>query len=95
LKIDELQEAKGMAEKANQDGKTFYFPVPAGTPYSIIAEAVNKFEVELADKEVNIPEMSDSPTMPKSWVIKGEKDQLIKAREHIIKKMEEMLEKFK
>jgi len=95
LKIDELQEAKGMAEKANQDGKTFYFPVPAGTPYSIIAEAVNKFEVELANKEVNIPEMSDSPTMPKSWVIKGEKDQLIKAREHIIKKMEEMLEKFK
>jgi len=95
LKIDELQEAKGMAEKANQDGKTFYFPVPAGTPYSIIAEPVNKFEVELANKEVNIPEMSDSPTMPKSWVIKGEKDQLIKAREHIIKKMEEMLEKFK
>ena len=56
---------------------------------------MNKFDVELADKEVNIPEMSDSPTMPKSSVIKGEKDQLIKAREHIIKKMEEMLEKFK
>ncbi len=84
-----------MAEKSNRDNKSFYFPVPAGTPYSIIAEAVNRFDVELADKEVNIPEMSDSPMMPKTWIIKGEKDELVKAREFIIKKMGEMLEKFK
>lgn len=84
-----------MEKKENQVTSTFYFPVPAGTPYSIIAEAVNRFDVELADREVSVPEMSDSPTMPKSWVIKGEKDNLIKAREFIISKMEEMLERFK
>ncbi len=84
-----------MAKNPSQKTTVFYFPVPAGTPYSVIAEAVNRFSVELADQEVSIPEMSDSPTMPKSWVIKGEKDNLIKAREFIIKKMEEMLERFK
>ncbi len=84
-----------MVDKVTRERETFYFPIPAGTPYSVIAEAVNKFGVELTDKEVNIPEMADSPMMPKSWVIKGEKDQLIRAREYIVKKMEEMLEKFK
>lgn len=84
----------GEGEKEGE-AKTYYLPIPAGTPYSVIAEAVNKFGVELAEKEVVVPGIGENEAAPMAWVLTGSKESLEKAQEFIIKKMIEVLERFK
>ncbi|MEM0286115.1 MAG: hypothetical protein QXW34_03135 [Candidatus Methanomethyliaceae archaeon] len=73
--------------------KKYLMPIPAGTPYSIISEAVNKFGVELT--EVPIKEaMIDNGNPPMMWVLKGDYENLVKAKEFIIEKLKEVLKKF-
>jgi hypothetical protein len=84
-----------MSTQDEKKGKICYRAIPPGTPYSVLAEATNRFNVELAEKEVMIPEVADSNVTPRAWILKGEKEELMKAEEFIYNKMLKMLEKFK
>ncbi|MCS7097959.1 MAG: hypothetical protein NZ922_03150 [Candidatus Methanomethyliaceae archaeon] len=73
--------------------RKYLMPIPAGTPYSIIAEAVNKFGIEIV--EVPIKEaMLNNENPPMMWALKGNYENLIKAKEFIRKRLEEVLKKF-
>jgi len=84
-----------MSSKDESDGKLCYMPIPAGTPYSVIAEATNKFSVELSERDLMTPENADGTMTPKAWILRGEKEKLLKAKEFIISRMNEMLERFR
>ena len=78
-----------------KEEKQYYMPIPAGTPYSVIAEAVNRFGVELTEKEVIVPGIGENEAAPLAWVLVGSKENLERAHEFIVKKMAEMLERFR
>lgn len=79
----------------NEDQKkTFFMPIPAGTPYSIIAEATHRFRVELVEKTVQVPSSVEGEGVPMAWILEGDKEELIKAREFIREKLKETLKKF-
>ncbi|MCQ8891927.1 MAG: hypothetical protein NQU41_00930 [Candidatus Methanosuratincola sp.] len=88
-------EKGGREEPPSGEEKQYYMPIPAGTPYSVIAEAVNRFGIELSEKEVIVPGIGENEAAPLSWVLVGSRDRLEKAHEFIVKKMTEMLEKFR
>ncbi|MBM5805879.1 MAG: hypothetical protein FJZ49_07465 [Candidatus Verstraetearchaeota archaeon] len=74
--------------------KRFYLPVPAGTPYSLIAEAVNKFNLELVEKDIVLPGSAKDEYVPKGWFLEGEKENLVKAKEYIYQGLKERIKKF-
>jgi hypothetical protein len=74
--------------------KSFFMPIPAGTPYSIIAEATHKFKVELAEKPIQTPSAVEGDAIPMAWVLVGDKDELIRAKAFICEKLKEVLKKF-
>lgn len=74
--------------------KKFFMPIPAGTPYSIIAEATHRFKVELVEKPVQVPSSVEVEGVPMAWVLEGEREKLVKAREFIYEKLKETLKKF-
>ncbi|MBC7120238.1 MAG: hypothetical protein H5T33_01460 [Candidatus Methanosuratus sp.] len=82
-----------MSEEGEE--RQYYMPIPAGTPYSVIAEAANRFGVELTEKEVIVPGIGENEAAPLAWVLVGSRENLEKAHEFIVKKMTEMLEKFR
>ncbi|MDH7555529.1 MAG: hypothetical protein ACQXXL_03135 [Candidatus Methanosuratincola sp.] len=87
---------EGQREKPpGGDEKQYYMPIPAGTPYSVIAEAVNKFGIELTEKEVIVPGIGENEAAPLTWVLVGSRDRLEKAHEFIVRKMTEMLDRFR
>lgn len=79
---------------ANQDSKKILMPVPAGTPYSLLSLAVNKFDVELIEKEVILPGSAMDEYIPKGWYLQGERKNLDAAKEFIMSKLRERLKKF-
>lgn len=91
------KDGEGQQERApgNGEEKQYYMPIPAGTPYSVIAEAVNRFGVELTEKEVIVPGIGENETAPLTWVLVGSRENLEKAHEFIVRKMTEMLERFR
>ncbi|MEJ5293176.1 MAG: hypothetical protein WHS82_06225 [Candidatus Methanosuratincola sp.] len=91
-KDDQDQRDKGPEIK---EEKQYYMPIPAGTPYSVIAEAVNRFGVELTEKEVIVPGIGENEAAPLAWALVGSKENLERAHEFIVKKMTEMLDRFR
>lgn len=85
-----------MPKRGSRKGekKDFYFPIPAGTPYSVIAEATHKYNVQLTEREMQTPEGAGNVVLPKIWVLTGNKKSLLSAKAFIVKRMEEMLQKF-
>lgn len=77
------------------ESKKCYMPIPAGTPYSILSEAAVMFDLELVEKEVEIPGSAEAEMLPKIWALSGERENLLKAKEYIIKKLDKKLERFK
>jgi hypothetical protein len=69
-------------------------PIPSGVAYSIIAQAVNKFGVELVEKDITLAGSAKDEYVPKAWVLRGDKDALIKSRDFIAIKVQEQLKKF-
>ena len=74
--------------------ESYYMPVPSGVAYSIIAEAVNKFGVELVERDITLPGSAKDEYVPKAWVLKGDKDSLAKSRDFIAMKVQEQLKNF-
>lgn len=74
--------------------QSYYMPIPSGVAYSIIAQAVNKFGVELVEKEVTLPGSAKDEYIPKAWVLKGDKEALAKSRDFIAMKIQEQLKSF-
>jgi hypothetical protein len=72
----------------------FYLPVPAGTPYSLIAEAVNKFNLELVEKDIIFPGSAKDEYVPKGWFLEGNKKDLEKALDYIFQGLKERIKKF-
>ncbi|MDH5815500.1 MAG: hypothetical protein QE164_01710 [Candidatus Nezhaarchaeota archaeon] len=68
-----------------------YMKIPAGVPYSILAEAAQAFNLRVVELEVNIPPLDDVYGRPKTLVLKGKVEDLMRAREFIIKKLEERI----
>lgn len=89
------KEAEEKGGNVTPEEETYYLPIPAGTPYSVIAQAVNTFGVELEEKEVMMPGIGENEAAPTAWVLVGSREELEKAQEFIAKKMIEMLERFK
>lgn len=81
-------------KKGEPDIEKFIMPIPAGVPYSILAQAVNKFGIELVEKEVVLPGSAGDEIVPKAWVLRGDKEGLGNAREFIAKKILESMRKF-
>lgn len=77
-----------------QEKESFFMPIPAGTPYSIIAEATHKFRVELVEKPIQVPPSAEMDMVPMGWVLVGEREELIKAKEFIYERLREVLKKF-
>lgn len=75
----------------NVEEKEVYMKIPAGVPYSIIAEAAQAFNLRIVELEVNIPPLDDAYGRPKTLVLKGKMEDLVRAREFIIKKLEERI----
>ncbi len=73
---------------------SFYMPIPSGVAYSIIAQAVNKFGVELVEKDITMPGSAKDEYIPKAWVLRGSQDALCKARDFIAIQVREQLKKF-
>lgn len=73
---------------------SYYMPIPSGVAYSIIAQAVNKFGVELVEKDVTLPGSAKDEYVPKAWVLKGDRDSLEKSRCFIAQKVQEQLRNF-
>lgn len=69
--------------------KEAYMKIPAGIPYSIVAEAAQAFDLRIVELEVNIPPLDDVYGRPKTLVLKGKVENLMRAREFIIRKLEE------
>jgi len=78
----------------DRERKSFFMPIPAGTPYSIIAEATHRFNVELSEKPVQTPSPVDEERAPMVWVLVGDKEELMKAKAFIYGKLKEVLRKF-
>jgi hypothetical protein len=74
--------------------KNFYMPIPSGVAYSIIAEAVNRFGVELVEKDITLPGSAKDEMVPKAWILKGDKSSLEKSREFMAKRIQEQLKSF-
>jgi hypothetical protein len=74
--------------------KKYLMPIPAGTPYSVIAEAVNKFNLEIVEVPVKEAMVEEGEKPPMMWVLKGEKEDLMKAREFICERLKEKLKEF-
>ncbi len=72
----------------------FFMSIPSGVAYSIIAEAVNRFGVELVEKEITLPGSAMDEIVPKAWALKGNKVSLEKCREFMAKKLQEQLKSF-
>jgi hypothetical protein len=72
----------------------YYLPIPAGTPYSLLAQAVNKFGVEIVERDIILPGSAQDEIVPKSWVLRGDKKDLEKAKKFIAEKIKEHLKKF-
>lgn len=67
-----------------------YMRIPAGVPYSILAEAAEKFDLKIVELEVNVPPPAeDVYWRPRTLVLKGKRENLERARVYIIKKLEE------
>ncbi|MDI9644025.1 MAG: hypothetical protein QFX35_02255 [Candidatus Verstraetearchaeota archaeon] len=81
-------------ERGEREDGIYCLPVPAGTPYSVIAEAVNTFGVELREREVRVPGIGENEAAPMAWILVGSRESLEKAQEFIVKKMNEMLKRF-
>lgn len=81
-------------ERRKGEKGEYYFPIPAGTPYSVIAEATHKYNVQLTEREMQTPEGAGNVVLPKIWVLTGEKKSLVSAKNFIVKRMQEMLQKF-
>lgn len=73
---------------------TFYMPIPSGVAYSIIAEAVNRFGVELVEKDITLPGSAKDEIVPRNWVLRGDKAALEKSREFMAMKLQEQLKSF-
>jgi hypothetical protein len=81
-------------KKGEPDIEKFIMSIPAGVPYSILAQAVNKFDLELIEREIVLPGSAGDEFVPKAWVLRGDKDGLGKASEFIAKKMLESMRRF-
>ena len=79
---------------SRSDAKKFYLSVPAGTPYSLIAEAVNKFNLELVEKDIIFPGSAKDEYVPKGWFLEGDKEDLEKAVDFIYLGLKERIKKF-
>ncbi len=79
---------------ASSGNEILYMTIPSGVAYSIIAEAVNKFGVELVEKDVALPGSARDEIVPKAWVLKGDKRSLEKSREFMAQRMKEQLKSF-
>ncbi len=76
----------------NEDKKkSFFMPIPPGTPYSIIAEATHRFKVELSEKPIKAPSPVEGDSIPMAWVLTGDREELIKAKAFIYEKLKETL----
>ncbi len=76
------------------ESKCYYMTVPSGVAYSIIAEAVNRFGVDLEEKDITLPGSAKDEFVPKAWILKGSQESLVKAREFMAKKLQEELKRF-
>ncbi len=76
------------------NNRKYLMPIPAGTPYSIIAEVISKFNLELVEMPVKEAMVEEGESPPMMWVLKGEKEDLMKAKEFICEKLKEKLKKF-
>lgn len=81
-------------KEASCSPDSYYMPIPSGVAYSIIAQAVNQFGVELVEKDITLPGSAKDEYVPKAWVLRGNKDSLYKSREFIAKKVQEQLKNF-
>jgi len=64
--------------------------VPAGVPLSILVEAAEKFNLKVVELEVNVPPPTDEAYWrPRTLVLKGNVENLERARAYIIEKLEE------
>jgi hypothetical protein len=79
--------------KSDKKGKKILLPVPPGTPYTILAQAVNKFNLEIVEKDVILPGSAMDEYIPKGWYLEGEKKDLDMAREFIFQKIKERVKK--
>jgi len=79
---------------ATCEPEKFFMSIPSGVAYSIIAEAVNRFGVELIEKDITLPGSAMDEYVPKAWALKGDKSSLEQSREFIAKKIQEQLKSF-
>lgn len=76
------------------DPKGYFMTIPSGVAYSVIAEAVNRFGVELAEKDITLPGSAKDEIVPRAWVLRGDKESLVKCREFIAVKLKDQLKSF-
>lgn len=68
--------------------------VPPGTPFSIMANVAEKFNLTLEELEMAIPQTDDEFCVrPKTLVLKGSKQNLTKAKKAIKEKLKERIKK--
>jgi hypothetical protein len=79
---------------ASCGAEDFYMSIPSGVAYSIIAEAVNRFGVELVEKDITLPGSAKDEMIPRAWVLKGDKAALEKSKDFMAKKLQEQLKSF-
>jgi len=77
-----------------KNDKETLMPIPAGTPYSILAQAANKFDLELIEKDIVFPGSAQDEIVPKGWFLQGKQKDLEAARAFIIQKMKEHMKRF-
>lgn len=81
------------ASNSDQKVKKILMPVPPGTPYTILAQAVNKFKLEIVEKDVILPGSAMDEYIPKGWYIEGERKDLDLAKEFITQKIKERMKR--
>jgi hypothetical protein len=74
--------------------ESYIMPIPSGVAYSIIAQACNKFGVELVERDITTVGSAKDEYVPKAWVLKGDKESLSKCRIFIANKVQEQLKSF-
>jgi hypothetical protein len=80
-------------KKSRQMPRKFYMPIPPGVPISVLIETAQKFGLTVDEKEIKVPSSEGSIMNPRTLVLAGNKNSLIKAKRHLRKGLEKRLKK--
>jgi len=79
--------------KDGKNVKKFYMPIPPGVPLSILSETAQKYKLAIGEREITVPSAEGILENPRTLVLTGNRESLIKAKGHIRRRLEKRLKK--